>query len=217
MSDPSDTLPDHDPNEPLRIVGPRWMFESFLAERRERDIDHWDEVWEGEIHLGPLPSVFHNDLGGDLLPWLKEHCRAHELGRMLPAHNLRVPGSGDKNFRCPDLGFIAAASPVRMTEDGVWFEAEDVVFEILSPHDEAYKKFDFYAARGVRAIVIVDTKSRRPEVYRLAGQNYLAVAAASDGWVACEPLAVEFRAGQRKGQPALEVRCRIDPEHATAI
>ena len=43
------------------------------------------------------------------------------------------------------------------------------------------------------------------------------VAASADRWVALEPLAVDMRAGERKGKPALEIRNRMAPEEISAI
>lgn len=64
---------------------------------------------------------------------------------------------------------------------------------------------------------MIHRDTRVPEAYKLAGAQYLAVAAAPGGWVACEPLAVDLRAGQRKGKPAREVRDRLDPERTAAF
>ena len=30
-----------------------------LAERRARGLDHWDEMWEGVLHMTPAPTVDH--------------------------------------------------------------------------------------------------------------------------------------------------------------
>lgn len=204
----------------LRVVGPRGMFEAFLAERKKRGIDHWDEVWDGEVHLGAPRPVTQNALQAELYVWLKGHVERHELGRMLTPFNLREPGTGDQNFRCPDLGLLAPGEQRLIDATETWVDGAGgptVVFEIRVPGDDTYEKLPFYAARGARWIVIIHRDTRVPEVHRLAGAQYVAVAAGPDGWVACEPLAVDLRAGQRKGKPALEVRDRLEPERTAAF
>jgi Uma2 family endonuclease len=69
----------------------------------------------------------------------------------------------------------------------------DAVIEIRSPEDETYDKLPFYAALGVRDIIVIDRDSKRPEVYRLAGAEYVAPAQDSDGWLRAEAMTVRFR------------------------
>lgn len=33
--------------------------QALLEERRARGADRWDEMWEGELHMVPLPSEQH--------------------------------------------------------------------------------------------------------------------------------------------------------------
>ena len=49
------------------------------------------------------------------------------------------------------------------------------MIEIRSPHDETYDKFPFFARLGVREVIVIDRDTKRPEVYRLAGSQYIAV------------------------------------------
>ena len=44
-----------------------------------------------------------------------------------------------------------------------------------------------------RRVVIIDRDSRRPEVYRLVGTQYLAIAPSADGWVIAEVLGIRLQ------------------------
>ena len=67
------------------------------------------------------------------------------------------------------------------------------MLEIRSSLDETYEKLPFFAALGVREVVVVPRDEKKPEVYRLAGEQYLAVAADREGWVPSEVLGVRLR------------------------
>ena len=77
----------------------------------------------------------------------------------------------DKNYRIPDLTFVAAGREDILHEDGVGGEGPDAVIEIRSPHDETYDKLSFYASLGVREVIVIDRDTKRPELYRLAGSQ----------------------------------------------
>jgi hypothetical protein len=55
--------------------------------RRRTGADRWDEMWEGVIHMPPMPNRDHQNLVKDLLIWLEIHWarprgnRAGDAGR----------------------------------------------------------------------------------------------------------------------------------------
>ncbi len=62
--------------------------------------DRLDEVWDGEYHVAAAPNFFHSIAAGQL---------ALVLGRLAPSRGLVLGtefnlGSGEHNFRVPDLG-----------------------------------------------------------------------------------------------------------------
>lgn len=42
-------------------------------------------------------------------------------------------------------------------------------------------------------MIVCHRDSKEPEVFRLAGSQYLAVQRASDGWLTCDTLGIRFR------------------------
>ena len=52
----------------------------------------------------------------------------------------------------------------------------DLVLEVLSEADDTYLKFPFYEARGVREILIVDSETRRVELWRREDSGFEQVA-----------------------------------------
>ena len=90
------------------------------------------------------------------------------------------------------------------------------MIEIRSPNDESYEKLPFFAKLGVREVVIIDRSKKHPEVYRLAGSQYLAVAPDSDGWVLCEVLGIRLRA-EGEQTAVLAIVDAADPAIRVAI
>ncbi|MEU6698179.1 Uma2 family endonuclease [Pseudonocardia sp. NPDC046786] len=66
------------------------------------------------------------------------------------------------------------------------------VVEIRSPGDETYEKIEFYAAAGVRELLVVHPDDRRAEVFRAVGSRLLPVQAPG-GVLGLETLRVELR------------------------
>lgn len=167
----------------------REVSEQELARRKRLGLDRWDEMWEGVLHMSPAPSSEHQriqiELGSFLLILMKRTGR----GTILP--NVNVFGE-ENDYRIPDHSFVAAGRESIIASDGI-HGGPDTVIEIVSPGDETYEKFPFFAGLGVREVIGIDRDTKKPEVYRLAGSQYLAVAADRDGWVVSEMLRVRFR------------------------
>lgn len=140
---------------PLLILDPPPAFQALIEQRRALGQDHLDEVWEGVYHMAPAPSKAHALLDDALAGVLRPYALAAGLfgsGQF----NL---GDGMDNYRVPDRGFH------RSDSDEVWVATAAIVVEILSPGDESYAKFDFYAAHGVEEIIIADPAGRSIEIW----------------------------------------------------
>jgi Uma2 family endonuclease len=121
-----------------------------LIERREAlGLDHYDEVWEGVLHMNPPPSHRHERLLALLIRLLGPHA---------DAAGLEITGGigvGVKNdFRVPDLSLHRPGAAPQ------WHPTVALALEILSPEDEAWDKLPFYAAHRVDELVIVDPEER---------------------------------------------------------
>ena len=164
-----------------------------LAERRSKGLDRWDEMWEGVLHMTPAPSLEHQRILDQLIVFLVRHLTATARGTLRSGINVFREEGRKTDYRIPDLTFVAAGREHVLQEDGVRGGGPDAVIEIRSPEDETYEKLPFYAALGVREVIVVDRDSKRPEIYRLAGPQYVALQKDDDGWLRSEAMMVRFR------------------------
>ncbi len=131
--------------------------------------------------------------------------RSTARGTLLPGINVFRAAA---DYRIPDLTFVAAGREHVLSEEGVREGGPDAVIEIRSPEDETYEKLPFYAALGTREVVVVDRDTKRPEIYRLAGSQLVALQPEADGWLRAETMSVRFRVAE--GRSALQIEDGID-------
>jgi Uma2 family endonuclease len=148
---------------PTLVLDPQPQELATLIERRRRlDQDLFDEVWEGVLHMNPAPRGRHGAIETQLAVLLAPLARA--AGLVLTGQF--DVGSSEEDYRVPDLGLH------REFSDRVWYPTAAAVLEIVSPGDESYKKFDFYASHGVEEVVIVDPGERIVRWFALTGSEY---------------------------------------------
>jgi len=134
---------------------------AFLARRRALDQDRLDEVWEGDYHMVPAPHPWHGRVATQLIRLLGPRADAAGLVG-LTEFNL-----GEKNdFRVPDGGYV------RGIPNEVFVPTAAIVVELLSPYDETWEKFDFFARHGVEEICVVDPRTRAIRWFVLTGDAY---------------------------------------------
>jgi Uma2 family endonuclease len=147
------------------VLGPRPAeLEAFIERRRRLGQDLYDEVWEGEYHVVPGPSFSH---------WRVQAQLTAVLERLAGAKGLVVSGpfnvGGPDDYRIPDIGVH------RPGADGVWLDSAALVVEVVevvSPDDESYAKFDFYAAHHIDEVLIADPATRDLRVWQLRDDRY---------------------------------------------
>ncbi len=166
--------------------------ETLLEERRKRGADRWDEMWEGVLHMPPPPSWGHQGIVTKLGGFLDSECDRRSLGTVVTQAGLYDEDELDSDYRVPDVVFVSK-SRLRLIQDRGVVGAADAVIEVRSPDDETYEKFPFFARLGVRQVIVIDARTRKPEVYLLAGKGYAAVAPDSEGWLVAGILGVRFR------------------------
>jgi Uma2 family endonuclease len=174
-----------------------------LARRKLTGVDRWDEMWEGVLHMAPAPSREHQRILDDLIVFLRPLLTKRGRGTLQSGINVFDEASPKENYRIPDLTFVAAGRESVLAEDGTRGGGPDAVIEVRSPGDESYDKLPFFASLGVREVIVIDRDTKRPEIFRLAGSQYVAVAPDRDGWVASEALRVRLR--QSPGSPVLAI------------
>lgn len=186
-----------------------------LAHRKLTGADRHDEMWEGVLHMAPAPNNEHQRILDELIVFLVPLLKRTRRGQLRSGINVFDESSPKQNYRIPDASFVAAGRESILAEDGTRGGGPDAVIEIRSPGDESYEKLPFFAALGVREVVVIDRDTKKPEVFRLAGSQYVAVAAEREGWLASETLRVRFR--RSPGPVALAIEAVDDPSVRTEI
>jgi Uma2 family endonuclease len=174
-----------------------------LTLRKEHGIDRADEMWEGVLHMPPMPNYNHQDLEVALEIYLWFHWARQRKAKVLHQMNLAAEGGWPNNYRIPDLLLLP---PERFgINRGDYFEgAPEVVIEIHSPSDESYEKLPFYAALGVPEVWIIDRDSKEPEIYLLKRGRNRKQRPTAASWVRSSATGMEMRAG-KPGKLAIRV------------
>jgi Uma2 family endonuclease len=175
--------------------------EHILEWRRRTGADQYDEMWEGVLHIAPVPNRDHQDFEFALEAWLRLHWAEPNGGQVYHQINVSEPGTWPNNYRVPDLVLL---TPSRFEIDcNTYFDGgPDAVVEIRSPDDESYEKLDFYAKVGVREVWIIDRDVQSLEVFELVGNDYQPREENSEGWMWTEVANSEMRIVRDK----LEIR-----------
>ena len=161
--------------------------------RARTGADIWDEMWEGVLHMPPMPNRAHQELEGALERWLWLHWARPRGNKVYHQINLASPGGWPNDYRIPDLLLL---TPERFGIDcNEYFEGPPtVVVEIRSPGDETDEKMPFYAKLGVPEVWIVDRDSKATELYVLRGDDYRKQSPDDDGWLQSAATGVRLRA-----------------------
>jgi Uma2 family endonuclease len=163
----------------LRFTAHEDAIAPFLEERRRTGGDRWDEVWQAVLHIVPSPTEEHQRLGTKLLVVTDPLAEARGL-RAAYELSLFQPGEWEKDYRNPDLVYYRPPVGPRLV-------TAELVVEILSPGDETYEKLPFYRARGVKEVLVLDPRTRLPELHFADG-------ATAKGLVRSAVLGVTFEA-----------------------
>ena len=167
--------------------------QQILDQRARTGAERWDEMWEGVLHMPPVPNREHQDLALDLAFWLRAYW-ANPLGnRVHGPINLASPGGWPNDYRIPDL--VLLTSDRFDIDRNEYFEgAPTVVIEIRSPGDETMEKMPFYAKLGVPEMWVIDRDTRAPELYVLHEEQYRQQSPGGDGWLQSVATGIRLRA-----------------------
>lgn len=165
-----------------------------LEWRKLTGADQYDEMWDGVLHMAPVPNRLHQDIEFALEAWLRWYWAPLHEAKVYHQINVASVGGWPNNYRIPDIVLL---SPQRFAIDrNEYFEgAPDVVVEIYSPGDETYDKFTFYADIGVPEVWVIHRDSCMPEVHRLKRRRYKEQLAGTDGWIESIQTGVELAKG----------------------
>lgn len=177
-----------------------------LAFRKRTGADRWDEMWEGVLHMPPVPTPEHQNFEFLLEAWLRRHWASRKRYRVYHNVNVASVGGWPNDYRVPDL--VLLGPDCRAVQKGAHFEGPpDVVVEIRSPEDETMEKLPFYGALGVREVWVVERDTWEPRLYELQGKTLEEKRPAEDGWLRSAVTGVELRSKKAD----LAVRLQGDP------
>jgi Uma2 family endonuclease len=126
------------------------------------------QLIDGELHMAPAPSLYHQTVSWNLAGLLSQYLKKHPVGQAfcapcdvyLDVHNVVQP----------DLLLVANAHLGLLADDGI-HGAPDLVIEILSPSTallDTKTKRAIYARAGVKELWVVDPTLRQVHLYDFA-------------------------------------------------
>lgn len=176
------------------VIADEHLVDELIAERREKGLDRYDEVWDGDYFMSPLASDRHQQLANRLATVFTTVVEWPGDGHVRQGVN--VSDRRDdwmRNYRIPDVAvFLNDTSAVNC--ESHWFGGPDFAVEIVSPNDRTREKVPFYAAVGTRELLIIERVPWRLELLRLNGAELqsVAMATADDGAVSSDVLPFTF-------------------------
>lgn len=156
---------------PTLITDPHVEAE-LLEQRRAWEGDRFDEVWDGVYVMAPLANLEHHELMAKLSAAFCNAFASQPEVRVFAGVNVSDREEDwEKNYRCPDVAVVLPGS--RAVDCGAFYcGGPDFCVEIISDYDRSREKFDFYAAVGVRELLLIDRNPWQLELYRLAGERF---------------------------------------------
>lgn len=137
-----------------------------IADRQARQIDRYDEVWEGVYMMSPLANNEHQSLATELAAVLTSAIDWQGLGQTLAGANVSDRSSDwTENYRIPDV-LVFKPDTAAEDRDTHWFGGPELAIEIVSPGDKTLEKLDFYAAVGTLELLVIDRDPWKMTLYR---------------------------------------------------
>ena len=130
------------------VIGPPPPeLQQLVQRRRSLGLDRFDEVWEGNLHLVPVPGLGHAYIEREVARVLRPFADATGLIETGPFNLGRA-----SDFRVPDGGYHRSMPQA----DALYVATAALVVEVLSQDDETHEKLPFYAAHGVEEVIVVE-------------------------------------------------------------
>ena len=126
------------------------------------------QLVEGDLYLmSPAPTLFHQDIAGNIYRLLQAHAEKLRLG-----HVFIAPADvylSEHDVVQPDVFFVAAANESILADDGA-HGPPDLVVEVLAPKSASLEKTKLrvYARYGVKEHWLIDPTLRQIHVYEFA-------------------------------------------------
>jgi Uma2 family endonuclease len=192
----------------VRLLEP-YEIQELISRRQERDIDQYDEMWEGVYVVPPLATNPHQKIVGFLVNILFDVVALEGKGDVFPGANISDrKQKWEKNYRCADV--VVVLKEGQAIDCGThWLGGPDFLVEIQSPRDDTEEKVPFYSGLGVRELLIIHRDTRAQRLYRHDGQQLALVSPTprEDGeWLESAVVPLAFRRTGTKKQPKTAIR-----------
>lgn len=130
----------------LMVNDPQFASE-LIAERRARQLDRYDEVWEDLYMMSPLANNEHQSLATELSAAIVTAVDWQNLGRTLTGANVSDRRDDwTRNYRIPDV--LVFTTDTAGEDCGThWLGGPNLAIEIVSPGDRTLEKLDFYTTQ----------------------------------------------------------------------
>jgi Uma2 family endonuclease len=139
----------------------------FRENRKTRQLDRWDEVWDGVLVVPAVPNNEHQRLVQRLSIPFSAIVDWDGGEQVQPGANVSDREKGwTKNYRIPDVLVFLIGNSAK--DCGThWCGGPDLAVEIVSPGDKPKQKLTFYAKVKTRELLIVDRDPWSLELYQL--------------------------------------------------
>jgi hypothetical protein len=193
---------------PVRILDPDLAHE-YIRERQRREIDQYDEVWEGVYVVPALANLPHQDLVLALAAIFHNVITLERRGRVQAGANVSDRRAGwEHNFRAPDI--VAVLNEGRAIDCQThWFGGPDFLVEIQSPRDATDAKIPFYSQIQVQELLIIHRDTRQMRLSRHNGQELVPVTPSDfqgGKWLVSNVVPLAFRRKGRRTRALTEVQ-----------
>jgi Uma2 family endonuclease len=168
----------------------------FVKTRQQREVDKFDEVWEGVYVVPPLARNPHQDVATAISGILFNVIDLENRGRVHCGANVSDRRTNwEHNYRCPDVVVVLKGG--RAIDCGThWLGGPDFLVEVESPREQAVRKIPFYSKLQVREFLIIHGETRQLQLYRLDGSQLVLVEPTDlkgAKWLVSEVVPLAFR------------------------
>lgn len=165
-----------------------------VNQRKRLGLDKWDEMWDGVLHMPPMPNRSHQDFEWSLETYLRFWWAKPNKARVYHNVNLASVDGWPNDYRIPDL-LLLTQERFDIDKNEYFEGAPDVVVEIRSPGEETEEKMSFYEELRVPEVWIIDRDTKEPEIYLLKKGRYRRQRAVK-GWVRSPVTGIEMQASK---------------------
>lgn len=185
----------------------------YIADRRAKGLDRFDEVWDGVYIMSPLANNEQQKLALRLAAAMDVVVDLELGGLSYCGCNVSDQDQDWKfNYRCPDVAVFLAETAA--TDRGShWQGGPDFAIEITSRGDKTWDKLEFYAKVGTQELLVVEREPWEMILVRSAGSALKEVGRATltnNTVLQSKVVPFNFRLTTKNQRPTIEVQHQVD-------